>query len=120
MKLPDCILPAAVPAPETPIAYEDGTFGPLMFHFATEGCNAKNIALENGFEFSWILMLDAEAEDTPCVLAYDAGDMPKTVALWSPSVPDGWTICGVTDSEDGPCALLLRRIEQEPMARAAA
>jgi hypothetical protein len=120
MKLPDCIHPAAVPAPETPIAYEDGTFGPLMFHFATEGCDTAEIAAINGFELSWILMLNHEDDDAPCVLAYYAGDMPKTVELWNPSVPDGWTICGVTDSEDGPCAFLLRRTEQEPMARVAA
>lgn len=105
----------AMPAPDTLVDYGEGSFGPAMFHYATEGCSAKNIAAENGFEITNLMLEDTAEEGSPAALAVENGE-PSSVMLplWTPpDLGDGWKLSGRFDSDDGPVALYLRPLKRE-------
>jgi hypothetical protein len=113
MKIPSEKIATHVPAPDTIVVSGDGTFGPMMFHYATEGCNPTHIAGENGFDIRWIAMEDVEPENAPCALAYQDGETAIAIDLWNPEIPNGWTLSGVVESEEGLAAILLRKRDKE-------
>lgn len=107
--------PEDMPPPDRVIHYNDGMSAPAMFHYSTEGCDARAIAREAGFEIAFVTMEREFGDDHPLMKAYvDDGEMSSVLNLWNPVVPDGWKLGGKTDSEDGPVALLLRPLPAPP------
>lgn len=107
--------PDQLPAPTTLIEYPEGSFGPLMFHYATEGENLKALADEQGFELEALLLDDDVREETiELRRRFDANFDDQTahvetlVADWTPPARDGLTLVAKWDTEDGPIALYVR------------
>jgi hypothetical protein len=101
--------PKDLPAPDTLIEYPDGAFGPLMFHFSTEGDSAKAIAADQGFDYSWVEMGDVLSDDDTLSIEYFAEGKPDVVGRWTPPEREGWTLVGKNDSENGPVAHYIRK-----------
>lgn len=100
--------PEELPAPDTLIDYGNGTFGPLMFHFATEDDKPSFIANNQGFDHMHIEMFDVMDDDDPLVIEYGEGS-PNVIGKWTPPERDGWTLIGRNDSENGPVAHYIRK-----------
>ena len=99
----------AMPAPDTRVLYDGPWFGPAMFHYATEGCRARDIAAEHGFDLLYVTLEEDQGDDGALAEKYAAGAEAAEVAtLWLPKPRAGWTLAGMTDTEDGLMALFLR------------
>jgi hypothetical protein len=98
-----------IPPPDAVVRYADGSFGPLMFHYMSEGCKTKDVANENGFDIQWVEMADVLPEDDPLYVDYFEKGASDVVRRWVPPTIDGWKIAGLFDTEDGPTAIYLRR-----------
>lgn len=108
------IQPAAMPAPDTRVLYDGPWFGPAMFHYATEGCDARAIAAEHGFETLYVTLEEDQGDDSPLSEKYAAGEGAEVVAsCWLPKPRPGWTLSGMTDTEDGLTALFLRPVSAQ-------
>lgn len=97
-----------LPPPDALVYYPDGSFLPMMLHFAAESCIAADIAREHGFELRTVNMLDAMPDDDPLCVAYADG-CGEAMKRWMPPYLDGWSLVGKYDTEDGPAALYARK-----------
>ena len=100
--------PEELPAPDTVIDYGDGTFGPLMFHYATEADRLNFIAREQGFDYKWVEFGDVVPDYDELAVEY-ANGADDIISRWIPPVIEGWQLVGKNDSEYGPVAHYLRR-----------
>lgn len=98
-----------IPPPDAIVRYPDGSFGPIMFHYASEGCTAKDIARENGFDCRCLEMQDDLADDDPLYIDYFEKGASDVVRRWKPPEIEGWRLVGKHDSEDGPVAFYIRK-----------
>lgn len=106
------IHPDEMPEPDALINYSGGEVGPAMFHYAPSEASAltlDDIAREHGFRLKGRHM----ADDHPLMDEYQEGS-DKVVWKWQPDVPDGWQLGGKCDTEDGPYAFFLQRVEPKP------
>lgn len=101
---------SAVYAPDTIIRYADGSFGPMMFHYAHEGCLLRYIAKEHGFDLNFIHMEDVLGDDDPLFIAYFENGESDACSRWTPPECNGWRLVGKSDGEDGPFAIYIRPI----------
>lgn len=105
----------SMPAPDDLVLYSEGC-GVVMFHYLTEGvCNTRRemetIAREHGFEIRETTM----PNDHPLMKEY--ADGASGIPLrWEPEVPEGWKLGGKHDTEDGPFAYFIRKIEPKQAA----
>lgn len=95
-----------VPAPDTLIEYNDGTFGPIMFHYVGECEDLEQIARENGFDCSAQWMEHDAAAQHLVERHFENGE--QTVGEWQPAERDGWKLCAKHDTEEGPIAIYIR------------
>lgn len=99
----------AMAAPDMRVLYDGPWFGPAMFHYATEGCDARSIAAEHGFDLLYVTLEEDQGDDGALAEKYAAGAEAAEVAtLWLPRPRAGWKLSGMTDTEDGLVALFLR------------
>jgi hypothetical protein len=98
----------ATPPPDAIVRYADGSFGPLMFHYLSEGCKTKDVAAENGFDIQWVEMEDVLPEDDPLYIDYFEKGASDVVRRWVPPTIDGWRLVGLFDTEDGPTAIYIK------------
>lgn len=104
------IHPDEMPVPDALINYSGGHVGPVMFHYTPTNVSAlalKDIATEHGFKMKGQHM----ADDHPLMDEYQKGS-DKVVWKWQPDVPEGWQLGGKCDTEDGPYAFFLQRVEE--------
>lgn len=98
-----------VPKPDSIVRYKDGSFVPLMFHYADEGIPLKQIAESNGFHLTSIAMEDDVADDHPAWIAcFDEG-RSDMLPLWRPEPPMGYSLVAKYFTEDGPIAIFIMR-----------
>jgi hypothetical protein len=97
------LTPDQLPAPETLVAYEDGSCAAVMFHYASVETDLGAIADEHGFDMMFIAMDGDVSEELMERYLNDEA----TLADWQPTVPHGWVLGGKCDHEDGPFAMLL-------------
>lgn len=102
-----------LPAPDDIAYYPDGSFLPMMFHFAVDTCKPSDIANEHGFEIRMRSMVDVLPDDDPLVVAYTDGDGAVVRRWLPPSIGDGFKLVGKSDTEDGPVAIYVRKRCQE-------
>lgn len=102
------MLASELPAPDTMIECENGTFNMLMFHYAAAEQSLADIAIEHGFDVT-ALTVD---EDDPLWAAYDE-DADAFFRTWRPE-KDGWSLGITFDNDDGPVALFIRKARGEP------
>lgn len=98
-----------VPAPDTIVRYKDGSFVPLMFHFADEGMSLKQIADSNGFHLYSTDMADDIDDEHPVWLACFEEGRSDMLPLWNPTPKPGYRLVAKYFSEDGPTALFIMR-----------
>ena len=96
------------PPADAIVRYADGSFAPIMFHYASEGCNARAIAAENGFDLKAVAMADEVDDEDALYRAYFEEGASDVVRKWQPPEIEGWRLVGKTDSEDGPQAFYIR------------
>lgn len=96
-----------IPDADARVVYPNGSFGPMMFHYLSEGCSLKHVAQENGFDLRVIAMNDLLAEDDPLAIEYADGSS-DVVRKWAPPEMDGWSLSAKHDTEDGPVAIYLK------------
>lgn len=104
------------PAPDAIVRYKTGEFGPIMFHYLSEVCDWRAVAHDNGFDMRWLDMDGAINVDRAAYEAYESSDLARAIELWTPEPPQGWTLSGAFDGEDGLGVLFLRKIEANPAA----
>jgi hypothetical protein len=103
------IHPDEMPLPDALINYSGGDVGPAMFHYTPTDVSAlalDEIAREHGFKMKGEHM----PEYHPLMEKYMNGSS-TVIQHWQPDVPDGWQLGGKCDTEDGPYAFFLQRIE---------
>ena len=98
-----------IPDPDARVVYPNGEFGPMMFHYLTEGCNLKQVAAENGFDIKFVVMNDELPDDDPLVIEYEGGSSDVVRKWVPPPGSDGWELAAKHDTEDGPVAAYLRK-----------
>lgn len=96
-----------VPSPDAIVKYENGEFGPIMFHYAAETASMVDTAEANGFHLKIVEMQTMLDDDHPFCLEYLDGSH-EVVAKWEPSPIDEWRLVGKCDSEDGPLAIYIK------------
>ena len=96
------------PEADAIVCYHDHTFLPLMFHFAGECCNFRQIAEQNGFMLKVVAMADALDAENPLVIEYYESGSVEVVGKWQPSKLTGWDLVGKDNTEDGPVAYYIR------------
>lgn len=97
-----------MPAPEALIAYEHGVEA-AMFFYAPDDADMVAIANYHGFHAN-VVTLDSDRSPEAATLLDEYSDGASDIlARWSPPVPDGWMIAAKYDTEEGPCAIVIRR-----------
>lgn len=101
-----------MPAPDKIVRYGSGMFGPAMFHYAAETDDPIAIARGNGFDMKLVRLEDEFPDDHPMMRMYfEEGELVKVFTAWLPKVPSpDWKRAGMHDTEDGPVAILLRKL----------
>jgi len=97
----------ALPKADDIVRYPDGSFAPIMFHYAAESSLIRDIAAANGFE----LRSEELHDDNPLAAEYEAGD-GDVIRRWNPPEIDGWRLVGKNDTDDGPRAWYVRAATQ--------
>lgn len=97
-----------MPSPDTLVLCKDGTSVAAMFYFAAAEQRLDQIAEEQGFECSSLLMEDEVDDDDQLLRRCFEGD-ETALNKWNPITPDGWTFAAKFDTEDGPMAVFIRR-----------
>ena len=95
-----------MPDPDTLVMYGCGMCGAAMFHYCCnedDGTDPEDIARENGFDIQFHRLPD----DHPLMPDYEEG-ASDVVERWEPDVPEGWTLGGKHDTEDGPTAFYIK------------
>lgn len=105
------ILESEMPAPETMVRRADGSEIAAMFYFAAAEQNLGDIAGEQGFECRSYMMEEDFDEDHPLIVRHFEGDQ-TALNEWTPTSPDGWQFAAKLDTEDGGCALFIRRMAE--------
>ena len=102
-----------LPAPDDVIKYKNGQTGLVMFHFMAEGCNYQSIANHHGFDVKFRNMEDCDSPAAEALLIeYEAGVSSFDIASrWKPSVPEGWVLAEIYDSEEGMLALFIKPMQ---------
>ncbi|MBY0561449.1 hypothetical protein [Hyphomicrobium sp.] len=103
-----------LPKPDDIVHYADGSFLPMMFHFAGEGIDLRAIALEQGFDLKGVSMENVVEDDDPIFIDYFEKGCSDVLLRWQPPQVAGWDLVGKFDAEDGPMALYLRRCKEVP------
>lgn len=98
-----------VPPPDAIVRYADGSFAPIMFHYAAEGCKPGEIAAENGFDLHLVEMENVLPDDDPIMVAYFEDGDASAFRKWAPPEIDGWHLVGKQQAEDGPVAIYIRK-----------
>lgn len=106
------ILPADMPAPDRRVLYDGPWFGPVMFHYLAEGCDARAVAAEHGLDLLYVMLEDDDGPEIEHLAQRyaDGDDAEAIAALWLPKPREGWTLAGMADSDDGIFAMFLRPI----------
>jgi hypothetical protein len=98
-----------MPAPDCSVLYSEGMWGPAMFHYASEGCNPRDVARDHGFDICFVTLQSERDDDDPLSQLYADGKLKEVLTAWLPKVPGPeWKLAGQSDSEDGPVATFLR------------
>lgn len=105
-----------VPAPDTIVRFDDGSFMPIMFHYASEDMLLKDLADANGFDIDFVLLEDDVPDDHPAWIAYfeDGKTQEHVLPLWKPEpvLPD-FKLVAEFDTEDGLMAVFIRKRKPE-------
>jgi hypothetical protein len=104
------IHPDEMPLPDALINYSGGNVGPAMFHYTPTDCSELalvDIAREHGFKIKGQHM----PADHPLFEKYVNGS-GSVVKHWQPDVPEGWQFGGKCDTEDGPYAFFLQKVDE--------
>lgn len=96
------ISPVEVPDPLTLVKSADGTCIALMFFWQSEETDCRSVALEAGFSLQSESLGDKTPEDAALLERYLNGE--AVLDDWTPVGPDGSTLVGKWDTEDGPVA----------------
>lgn len=99
---------ATMPAPDALVADERGNVMAAMFYYAP-GEYCAEVAEQCGFECKTLRMDIDLGEDHPLWKRYADGE--NVVKEWEPAIPPGWTFGDKSDTEDGPMAIFIRRVE---------
>lgn len=99
-----------IPPPDAIVCYDDGTFAPLMAHYAAEGHSLRAIAAANGFDLQVVEMADDLPEDDPMIVAYFDRGEGDTIRKWRPPEIEDWQLVGKMHAEDGPIAIYIRAV----------
>ncbi|MBY0561441.1 hypothetical protein [Hyphomicrobium sp.] len=93
-----------MPPPTMLVYYKDGSFGPVMFHYAVGNETAANIVKAYGFKMLVVSMKD-DIEAGALNEAWARGEL--VLAEWIPPAMPGWELVARNNSEDGPFAVYL-------------